>query len=152
MLSRIRDFFDSAIGASMDTDRETSKQHALHLATASLLIEVMKADFETVDDEKQLIHDLMRQFSDLQDEELASLIELAETEVEEASSLFQFTALVDSQFDYEDKVTVVEMLWQVAYADGRKDKYEEYMVRKVADLLHVSHRDFIQARHRVEEQ
>jgi len=66
-------------------------------------------------------------------------------------SLYQFTGLINQHFTPEQKVRVVEMLWQVAYADGHLDPYEEALVRKIADLIHVPHRQFIQAKHRVAE-
>ena len=69
--------------------------------------------------------------------------------LEEAVSLYEFTAVINDQFDREQKIDLVEMLWRVAYADQELDQYEEYFVRKIADLLHVSHKDYIQAKLRV---
>ena len=80
------------------------------------------------------------------------LIALAEQAARQSVSLFQFTELVDRQFTAEQKVREVEMMWSVAYADRHKDKYEEHVVRKVAELLHVPHSAFIRARQVVEQE
>jgi uncharacterized tellurite resistance protein B-like protein len=92
---------------------------------------------------------LQRRFS-LSSAETEELAKLAEQEAGDAVSLYQFTALINRHFAASDKVRVIEMLWQVAYADGKLDRYEEALVRKIAELIHVPHRDFIQAKLRVQ--
>jgi uncharacterized tellurite resistance protein B-like protein len=68
---------------------------------------------------------------------------LAEEEAREATSLYQFTSLMNEHFDHREKVLMILNMWEVAYADGRIDRYEEHLIRKVADLLYLSHKDFI---------
>ena len=97
-----------------------------------------------------LRHVLQHQFG-LSGDETRELTELADQEATEAASLYQFTGLINEHFTPEQKVSVVEMLWQVAYADGSLDPYEEALVRKIADLIYVPHREFIQAKHRIQE-
>lgn len=148
MLKAIQDFFRSEI----DQDSAQHDDHSLQLATASLLFEVMRADFHVDDpDEREMLETTLQKTFALTPGETARLAQLAEKEVEEAVSLHQFTGLINKNFSPQEKVTVVEMLWQVAYADGRLDRYEEGLVRKIADLLYVPHRDYIRARHRVED-
>ncbi len=67
-------------------------------------------------------------------------------------SLYEFTRLLNEQLSREERIRIVEMLWRVAFVDSVIDKYEEYYIRKIADLLYVSHRDYIKAKHRVSEQ
>jgi uncharacterized tellurite resistance protein B-like protein len=81
--------------------------------------------------------------------ELQELAQLAEQSADQATSLHQFTDLMNRQYSPEQKVEVVALLWRVAVADGHIDKYEDYLVRKLADLLYVSHRDFIRSKHKV---
>ena len=76
------------------------------------------------------------------------LIRLAEEETKQATDYYQFTSLINKGFSQEEKIQVVELMWQVAYADGHMDKYEDHLVRKLANLMHVSHKDFIAAKHR----
>ena len=100
---------------------------------------------------ERLSNQQSRRFFSLTEAETRELADLAEREVEEAVSLYQFTGLINQHFLPKEKVRIVEMLWQVVFADGIIACYEEAMVRKIADLIHVPHRDFIQAKHRVEE-
>jgi uncharacterized tellurite resistance protein B-like protein len=123
--------------------------HTLSLATAALMIEVMRADFAVVESERQAVQTLLQKQLFLSTDEVDELFALAEQEVIDSVSLFQFTSLIDQNMPYAQKVRIIEMLWQVVYADHNLDKYEESMVRKIADLLHVSHRDFIQSKHRL---
>lgn len=159
MIAAIKTFFENQIkGPLFDygLDKDMGKgaanaQHAIDLAVASLLVEMMRADMAQSDDERQEVADVLKRFTRLDEQELATLMALADQEADQATSLYQFTRLIDAELAYDIKVSVVEMLWSVAYADGVKDKHEEHLVRQVADLLHVSHRDYIQARHRIED-
>ncbi len=148
MLKVIKKFFRERIlidvaGTEIDSD------HALNLATAALLIEMMRSDFETSDVERDTILSLMHERLKLAKDEVEEIFAMAEQEVQEAVSLYQFTALIDQGLDYDKKVQVIEMAWHVVYADQVLDKYEEATIRKMADLLHISHRDFIQTKHQV---
>jgi len=78
--------------------------------------------------------------------EIQDLIENAEKAVKESTSLYEYTKEVNDNFDYESKTNLVDQLWRIAFADGHLDKYEEYVVRKIADLIHISHNDFIQSK------
>jgi uncharacterized tellurite resistance protein B-like protein len=93
---------------------------------------------------------VLRETFALSKEETRELARLAQRDSEDSVSLHQFTRLINQRFSPEEKVRVVEMLWQVAFADGRIDRYEESLLRKIAELIYVPHRDFIQARHRVQ--
>jgi uncharacterized tellurite resistance protein B-like protein len=152
MLKNMQQFFRTRIQSVMEVDDEATSEHALYLATAALLIEMTHADFHVSDDEKGAVKRALQKAFELSSQETNELISLAEQEVRDASSLYQFTDLIDKNFTLQQKRHVVEMLWRVAFADRHKDKYEEYLVRKVADLIHVSHKDFIQARHVVEDE
>ena len=150
MLKSIRQFFDNHLRPGAEDS--SGGERGLRLATAALLIEITRADYEVKPEERAAVMDAVRQlFDDLSEAETEELIALAEQEASESTSLFQFTSLVDKNFSREVKIRIVEMLWRVAYADNDKDMNEEYLVRKIADLLHVSHGDFIRARHLVEE-
>ncbi|MEQ8937438.1 MAG: TerB family tellurite resistance protein, partial [Gammaproteobacteria bacterium] len=83
---------------------------------------------------------------DLDDQTIQELIEAAEKEVDHSVSLYEFTSLLNDKLPMEDRVAVVKNLWRIAYADNVLDKYEEYYIRKVADLLYVAHSDFIKSK------
>ncbi len=74
------------------------------------------------------------------------MLELAEQAQREATSLFQFTDLIRDHYSYPQRVALIEAMWRIALADNRLDRYEEHLIRKVAELLYVSHRDFIGAK------
>lgn len=152
MIQSIRRFFDANILGSANAEDHPTQQGALRLATAALLVEMTRADTVVKAEERAAVDQALRELFELDEKQVRDLVALAEQEVTESSSLFQFTSLIDKQFSYEQKVAVVEMMWRVAFSDACKDQYEEYLVRKVADLLHVAHRDFIRARHHVEDE
>ncbi len=149
MLTAIRQFFDTHLqpaSASGNTDSE----HALRLATAALLIETSRADFDVNDSERETVVNAVKRIFSLSDQETAELIQLAEKEADDATSLYQFTSLIDRHFSVEQKRHMLEMMWRIAFADERKDKHEEHLVRKVTDLLHLTEVDFARTRHKVE--
>lgn len=116
------------------------------LAVAALLIEVATADHVMDGTElNALINLLERKFS-LPHEQLLELADLAKTEAAEATSLYQFTQLINGECTASEKFELIKGMWEIAYADNQLDKYEEYVIRKVADLIHVSHSDFIRAK------
>ena len=125
-------------------------EHALRVATAVLLVEAMRADFLVEESERQRLRDLLESQFQLPESELDALLEQAEADADQLVSLQHVTRLLNENYDQAMKLRVVEMMWQVIFADGEKDHYEEHMIRQVADLLYVSHGDFIQARHKAE--
>lgn len=142
MIERIREFF----GKRIATTAGAGADDAIRLATAALLVEVMLTDGTMSADETAHIPELLKRRFGLAPREAAELVELARQEVAEATSLYQFTALVNQHFSVEDKYALVSNLWQVAYADGAIDKYEESLIRHVAELIHLPHSRYIHAR------
>ena len=145
MISAIKQFFTDRI---QEQEATATPGHTLNLATAALLVEAMRADHSILEQEQQAVQALLQRHLQLHSDDVRALFALAEQEVEDSVSLYQFTSLIDLSMDYEQKVRIIDMLWQVVYADDRLDKYEEALIRKIADLLHISHRDFIQSKHR----
>ncbi|MEJ2213300.1 MAG: TerB family tellurite resistance protein, partial [Gammaproteobacteria bacterium] len=92
---------------------------------------------------------LLNKHFTLTHDETAELIELAEEEARDLTSYHQFTTLINQHYGQSDRIKILELLWQVANADGEIEKYEEHLIRKISDLLYVSHSDFIAAKHRV---
>lgn len=151
MIHRIQKFFSDRIQSQVSAGKQGSEQ-AVRLATAALLIEVTRADFHVDLAERRAVIEAVQRLFDLSRQETDELVALAEEEVNGSVSLYQFTQLVDRGFSQEQKAVVIEMMWRVAFADLNKDHHEEYLVRKVAELLHVPHSTFVRARHNVEEE
>ncbi len=147
MLDAIRRYFRDHMDPREPLDEDP--QHRLQLATAALLIEVSRTDNRMDDVERTAILEGIRRKFDLDDRETDELLELARREAEESVSYFEFTSLINQHFSREQKQRVIELMWRVAVADGSIDKHQEALIRKIADLLYVPHRDFISAKLRV---
>ena len=148
MFDSIRNLFDDHLGRIGNVEAP-DVEHSYRLATASLLLEVMWADHEVAAGEDAAVRSALGQAFSLSDAELDELLTLASQERDAAVCLHGFTRSMNELLTPEQKVHVVELMWQVAYADGDLDRYEEHLVRKVADLLYVPHAQFIRAKLRV---
>ncbi len=146
MLKAIREFFDRCIRPAAIPAAEADLQHRLQVAAAALLIEMMRMDARIEDVEREAVIRAIRDHFDLTREETESLLALAEQEAQRATDYYQFTSLINREFTPAQKERMIELMWQVAYADGEIDKYEDHLVRKIADLLYVPHSAFIAAK------
>lgn len=125
-----------------DTDPEELRRQ-LRLAAAALLIEMTRADYSVDSAEKQTMQNVLQAALDLDAAEVKKLLELAGTAADRATSLYEFTRLINDHYSREEKLVLVESMWRVAFADGDLDKYEERLIRQVSDLIHVPHKEFI---------
>ncbi|HLF10205.1 MAG TPA: TerB family tellurite resistance protein [Gammaproteobacteria bacterium] len=148
MLKALSGFLDKAFRTDVVQASET-REHALQVATALLLIEVARADHQEDLTEDAAVFALIKDFFELSESECAMLIDEASRQADHATSLQIFTRRLHEQLTMGEKLRVVEMLWKVALADERLDKHEDYVVRKVADLLYISHRDLIRIRNQI---
>lgn len=144
MLRTLKDLFDSFAAPAQADAMVTERK--VQLATAVLLVEVMRADPEIDDAEHATTMAALRDKFALGDDEIERLIELATTTAREAYDYQRFTAAINQAFDLERKVQVIELMWQVAYADGHLHARESHVMRKVADLLYIPHADYITAK------
>jgi uncharacterized tellurite resistance protein B-like protein len=142
MLTSITSFFESFLKPAKEDSSDTATDK-LHLACAALLMELSVADHERKDEETAALRKILEETFHLKGKQLDELWELAHQEARSATSLYQFTSLINAGYGYEEKMRLLKHMWEVAYADGRVDRYEDHMIRKVADLLYLSHNDFI---------
>jgi len=154
MLRTLKDLFDQ-LDASLapEASRPDPKadEHQLQLATAVLLVEVMRAEPTFSEEEGDAVLMALRGKFELQDDELERLLELAHDTARVAHDYQGFTAQLNQRFSQQQKIRVIEAMWQVAYADGHLDVHENHVIRKVAGLLHVTHGEYIAAKMRAEE-
>lgn len=154
MIARIKDFFSQFIepgtqpGAHMHA---SGSEHALQVATAALLLEMMRMDDRITEVERQSITRTLQGHFSLDTDQLDTLLALAEQEAREARGYYEFTSLINKACDATQKVRIVEYLWQVAFVDGHLDAHELHLMRKITDLLHVSHADNAAAKQRARE-
>jgi uncharacterized tellurite resistance protein B-like protein len=150
MFDKLRRFFGETLSDDAPGRDAGTVEHSLRVATAALLVEVSRADFAVRDEERGTIVALVKRTFELDDDEARELLTMGEREADDAIALRPYTRLLNEHTTPEHRRRVVELLWEVAYADGIKDKHEEHLIRRIAELLHVSHDDFIAARQKVE--
>lgn len=134
-----------------NTNDDVDEQHIMHLASAALLLEVSRADFDIQDEELVSIANSLTARFKFSKQEADNLIDLARTEQDSHVSIHPFVKIINDGCSAEEKKLLLEDLWRVAYADDKLDKYEEYQLRKIADLLYIPHSAFIQAKLKVTE-
>lgn len=145
MLNKISAFFERHLLPVNDAAISLS-QDQKQLAIAALLIEVAMADHVFDERELKSLKNHLKQKFSITDIQITELIELAKEESAESTSLHQFTRLVHEYCNEQEKFELLISMWELAYADTKLDKYEEYVIRKVADLIYVSHSEFIRAK------
>ena len=147
MLNQIKLFFEQHLALSSP---EGVTEEKLQLAAVVLFLEMMYMDDKCKPKEQEIILSLIHQHFNLTSEQITSLIESAEQQRKQATDYFQFTSLINKEYNLDQKVRLIESLWKIAFIDGVLDMNEEYLVRKIAALLHVPHTAFIMAKNRVE--
>ena len=147
MLKQIQDFFRQHLVSTVGNDAD--REQALRLAVAALLIEVTHLDHEVTPEEKAAVDLAVRRHMGLSGETVAELLQYAERERADSTDYYQFTLLINREYDAARKVELIELMWRIAYADDALHRYEEHLIRKIAELLYVPHSAFIAAKHRV---
>ena len=150
MFRAFQEFFDS-ITAVPPGQTPAGRAQALRLAAAVLLVEVMRADANVAAAERQAVLAALRSRFSLAEDELAALVALAEAQSQTANDYFHFTSRINDNFSQPEKIALVQAMWDVAYADGVLDANENHVISKVADLLHVTHGEYIAAKMRAKE-
>ena len=147
MLNALQGLFDRLWPAEPGAAPQAA-EHQLQLATAVMLVEVMRADTSFHAGEREVVRAALSDKFGLSAEEAARLSALAETTAQGASDLFTFTTLINERFDMAQKLRMVEHMWRVAYADGHLSAHERHVLWRVADLLHVPQGAYVHARMR----
>jgi uncharacterized tellurite resistance protein B-like protein len=148
MLRTLKDLFSAATAPAVSP---AARSHQVQLATAVLLTEVMRADPQSHPSERAAVVRALGARFALALDELSRLVELAEQTVRGASDFHQFTSVVNERFGQDDKNTIIENMWAVAYADGHLEATENHVISRVAGLLHVTHGEYIAAKLRAKE-
>lgn len=121
----------------------------VQVATCALLLEIAQADSSLHELETLLLRDLLEKRFCLEPESVSELIELAESERVGSPDLYHFAREINTNFSLEEKLEVMESLWQLVYADGVLDRYEDALIGQIAGLLRLSHRQMIDAKLKV---
>ena len=148
MIKNLKSYLDNFFQES--PDENIPHKNKIELATAVLMIEISLADENIGDEEYKTIKKILLEKFDLDETRIDTLISLAEDEVDHTVSLHEFAKTINNELSAIEKTNIIENLWRVAYADAYIHKYEEYYIRKIADLLHVSHSDYIKTKLKTE--
>ena len=122
---------------------EDDKISSLDKACSALLIEVAYADKIFDESEINSLKESLKETYSIDEDIINELISDAKETVDESTSLYEYTRVVNDEFDYSDKLELLSRIWKLAFADGNLDKYEDHLIRKISDLIHISHSDFI---------
>ena len=147
MIRKIKDLITKI--SNKEEIEESSNLLQLDRACAALLIEIAFADKNFDEREKESLKESLLKSYAIDVETINEIINDAEKTVEESTSLYEYTRIVNDEFEYPQKLNLLENLWKVAYADETLDKYEEHLLRKISDLIHISHSDYINVKLKV---
>ena len=151
MLEQIRTFFYGKMDPKSDPD-PTSRKNRIALATAAIMLEMAHADSNFSLMEKEEVLKILRDRFQLSTKDSVELLEIAEQARNKALDIWQFTNLINMNFSDREKRELLELLWHIAFIDGRIDMYEEYLMRKLSNLLNMDHSEFIDAKFRAKQQ
>ena len=142
----LRDWFERQISSAQ---ADAGVVGGVNLAVAALLVEVLRADYDVTEAERAQVVDSVTRLLGLTLEAGVALVAEAERHLDEAHDLYQFTSRVNRTYSDAEKLELLEALWRVAHSDKTVHKYEEHLIRRVADLLYIPHAGFIRAKLRV---
>ena len=152
MLKKIKGYISELGNQHSDAENQEEKEkNIINNTCAALLIETALADKVFNTEEIDSMKKTLREVYEIDEKDLDELISESEKKVSESTSLYEYTRLINDLCDYQDKLKLINNLWTIAFADKHLDKYEEFLIRKISDLLYVSHSDFIQQKLSVKE-
>ncbi|PCJ17939.1 MAG: hypothetical protein COA96_17340 [SAR86 cluster bacterium] len=149
MIGSIKKFFEKNLAKNEAEEQKDSAISKIDLTCAALLIEVMNSDHELDERESAEFIKVLQQSFNVKEEDIAELAELAKEEAKQATSLYEFTKLINDNYDNAQKILLIENMWRIAFSDEKLDKYEDHLIRKISELIYVSHSDFIRAKLKV---
>ena len=141
MIKRIKDLLSNF--SNQEEEIKDDKISSLDKACSALLIEVAYADKVFDESEINSLRESLKETYDIDEQIIDELISEAKKTVDESTSLYEYTRVVNDEFNYSDKLELLSRIWKLAFADGNLDKYEDHLIRKISDLIHISHSDFI---------
>ena len=144
--------FFKKIFKTEESEKPTIDDKTSTKACIALLLETSMADEVLDESELQALKNTLQKDFQIDEDEIDELINLAKENVQDSTSLYEFTRDINDNFDAIERVKLIESMWKIAYADGNIDKYEEHIIRKVSNLIYVAHSDFIKAKLSAKEQ
>jgi uncharacterized tellurite resistance protein B-like protein len=148
MIDLAKQFFGKS--AKHGSGKEGQKEnHDVRVAACALMLEMAGIDGEFSESERERILHILKRDFDLSDEYAMALLQASDEELKGSIDLWQFTNLINQNYSIEEKVRIIETVWDVAYRDGKLDMHEDYLMHKLANLLRLSHKQLIESKLKV---
>jgi uncharacterized tellurite resistance protein B-like protein len=148
VLDSLKRFFSQpAAGGTEDSGR--NKEHDVRIATCALFLEMARIDEKFTAEEMATVLSIMKEKYGLSREHADALIAEADKELAQSVDLWQFARLINENYSIDEKIEIIEILWQMVYVDGKMDAYEHYLMSKLKNLLRLSHDQLIGAKLKV---
>jgi len=148
MIEAVKKFFNKiGEGPSKTTGRDPA--HDLRVATCALFLELARIDESFTDEEMGTLLRILKQKHGLSPENADALIAEADAELKNSVDLWQFARLINENYTNDEKIELIELLWQIVFVDGKMDKYERYLMNRMSNLLRLSHKQLIDAKMKV---
>jgi uncharacterized tellurite resistance protein B-like protein len=147
MIDLVKRYFGKS--AKQEGAQDVDVSHDIRIATCALLLEMANIDGEFSGSERNRIISLLKRDYQLSEEHALALLKASNEELNGSVDLWTFTNLINRNYPLEEKISIIEMVWTIAYTDGKLDKYEDYLVHKLAKLLHLTHKQLIEAKLKV---
>ncbi len=149
MLNKIDSFFSKYISKKSS---KAQMPHAIEVATCAVLLEIARIDEEFTDEEQQIINNILRKNFSLTDEEVEDLVKLTSEELKQSSDLWQFTNTINKNFTKDQKVQLIEHIWQIIFSDKHLKGHEDHLIHKLQTLMWLDHKDLIDAKTKVKKE
>ena len=147
MSEKIKSFFEQRMASKNENDLQ-----AIEMATAALLIEMIHMDDDVGDVERDAVFSTLKVQFKLNEQQTIELYELAESELKHTTDYSHFTNLINQHFSSDDKLSMIKLLWEIAYSDKQLHRDEAYFVQKISNMLEVSQEDFDSCRNQVRDE
>lgn len=150
MLDIVKQFFSKTKGNNSGTEKQ-NRERDLCVAICALFVEMARIDGTFTQAELETILSILKEKYGLSGEHADALIEEADKERDQSVDLWQFARLINENYSTDEKIEIVETLWQIVYVDGKMDQYEHYLMNKLKNLLRLSHSQLIDAKLKVKD-
>ena len=150
MIDRLKKFF-AKIGSDDSPGQKTHSDHDIRVATCALFLEMANIDGEFSEMERRHVVSILKRDFGLSDEEAGSLVDASEEELKDSIDLWQFTNLINQNYSMDEKIRIIESIWEIVYTDGKLEKHEDYLAHKLANLLRLTHKQLIEAKLKVKD-
>ncbi|HID39215.1 MAG TPA: TerB family tellurite resistance protein [Calditrichaeota bacterium] len=146
MFSSIEHFFKDKFQITVSDSDPVKEERSLMISTAVLFLEMAYSDFEVSKEEIIKIRATLKDFFSLEEREIDELLSFAEESRKQRNDIWQFTNLLKDNLNHEQKLRILEQLWELIFSDQKVDKYEDALIRKITNLLGLDHADMISAK------